>query len=51
MNEIHFKVSALADGGYLASAIGADIVTEADSLFELQDRVREAVRCHFDEAS
>ncbi|MEO8407751.1 MAG: 2-oxoisovalerate dehydrogenase E1 subunit beta [Oxalobacteraceae bacterium] len=50
MNEIHFIVEEAPEGGYLARAVGADIVTEADDLAELHARVRDAVHCHFDEA-
>ena len=48
MSEIHFKVETLPDGGFLAHAIGADIFTEGDNLSVLQERVRDAVRCHFE---
>lgn len=51
MSEIQFKVEALPEGGFLARAVGADIFTEADNLFELHERVRDAVRCHFDEGA
>ena len=37
------------EGGYVARALGQSIVTEADSLAELQANVRDAVRCHFEE--
>ena len=37
------------EGGYTARALGASIFTEADTLGALQDNVREAVRCHFEE--
>jgi hypothetical protein len=39
------------EGGYTARALGASIFTEADTLEGLQENVREAVRCHFDEAT
>lgn len=35
-------------GGFLARAIGADIFTEAETLSALNDRVGDAVRCHFE---
>jgi len=50
MTEIHFLVEEAAEGGWLARALGADIVTEADDLPGLHAQVRDAVRCHFDEA-
>jgi hypothetical protein len=51
MNEIIFQVEEAAEGGYTARALGHAIFTEADSLDELRDNVRDAVRCHFDEGT
>ena len=48
MNEIIFVVEEAPDGGFTARALGASIVTEADSLTELRAAVRDAVQCHFD---
>lgn len=48
MNEIIFVVEEAAEGGYSARALGASIITEADTLAELREAVRDAVRCHFD---
>jgi hypothetical protein len=49
--EQHFEfiVEQLEDGTYLARSFGACIVTEAASLDELRQQVRDAVCCHFDE--
>lgn len=49
MNEIIFLVEEAPEGGYTARALGASIFTEADSLPELHEQVRDAVRCHFKE--
>ncbi|HYW05965.1 MAG TPA: hypothetical protein VE913_03355 [Longimicrobium sp.] len=49
MNEIIFEVADAPEGGFRARALGASVYTEADTLAELRDAVREAVRCHFDE--
>lgn len=49
MNEIIFMVEEAVEGGYIASALGQSIVTEADTLPELREMVRDAVQCHFDE--
>ena len=49
MSEIVFVVEEAPEGGYTARAVGDSIFTEADSLTELHERAREAVRCHFDE--
>lgn len=51
MNEIIFQVDEAPEGGYTAQALGHAIFTEADSLEELRDQVRDAVRCHFDEGT
>jgi hypothetical protein len=49
MREIFFLVEESEEGGYIASAIGQSIVTEADTLDELRGNIREATVCHFDE--
>ena len=49
MNEIIFLVEDAPEGGFTAKALGPSIFTEADSLDELHDNVRDAVRCHFEE--
>lgn len=49
MSEIHFIVEEAPEGGYIARAVGVDIVTEADDLSGLHAQVRDAVHCHFDE--
>ncbi len=49
MNEIMFLVEQAAEGGYTARALGESIFTEADDIASLHDRVRDAVRCHFEE--
>jgi hypothetical protein len=45
--EIIFSVQESPEGGYEARAIGHSIFTQADTLDELKQNVREAVRCHF----
>ena len=50
MTEIIFTVEEAPEGGYTAHALGASIFAEADSLAELHDQVRDAVRCHFEES-
>ena len=49
MDEIIFVVEESHEGGYTARALGASIVTEADTIEELREAVKEAVHCHFDE--
>ena len=50
MNEIIFEVrESEAEGGYVARALGQSIVTQADTWEELRAKVKDAVRCHFEE--
>ncbi len=49
MNEIIFLVEQAPEGGFTARALGESIITQAESVAELRERVRDAVRCHFDE--
>ncbi|MCA1958211.1 MAG: 2-oxoisovalerate dehydrogenase [Nitrospira sp.] len=49
MNELIFLVEEAPEGGFLARALGVSIFTEADTLAELPDKIRDAVRCHFEE--
>ena len=51
MNEIIFVVEQAPEGGLTARALGASIFTQAESIEELHGRVRDAVRCHFDEGN
>lgn len=48
-NEVIFLVEESAEGGYEAKAIGYSIYTEADTLDELREMVRDAVICHFED--
>lgn len=47
-SEIIFAVEESPEGGYEARALGHSIFTQADSMDELREMVRDAVRCHFD---
>ena len=47
-SEIIFAVQEAPEGGYEARALGHAIFTQADSMDELREMVRDAVRCHFD---
>lgn len=49
MTELLFLVEEAPEGGYTARALGASIFTEADDLESLEENIRDAVRCHFDE--
>ena len=48
--EIIFIVDESPEGGYQARALGASIITEADTFEELKKMVQDAVICHFDDA-
>jgi hypothetical protein len=45
--EIIFEVTESPEGGYEARGLGHSIYTQAASLDELREMVRDAVRCHF----
>jgi len=47
-SEIIFTVQESPEGGFEARALGHSIFTEAHTLDELREMVRDAVRCHFD---
>jgi len=49
MNEVFFLVEEALEGGYTAKAIGESIFTEADTMDELKENIREAVHCHYDD--
>lgn len=49
MKEIVFLVEESNEGGFVARALGESIFTQADSIDELRNEVRDAVRCHFGE--
>lgn len=50
-SEIIFSVEEAVGGGYVAHALGHSIFTQAESMEELREQVRDAVRCHFDEGA
>lgn len=47
MSELVFEVTQDADGGFVAEALGENIVTEADTWEELRANVREAVEAYY----
>jgi hypothetical protein len=50
-DEIVFVVEEAPEGGFQARTLGFSIFTEADTFNDLREQVRDAVRCHFEEAS
>lgn len=49
-NEILFFVVESSEGGYEARADGHSIYTEGETLQEVREAIKDAVRCHFEEA-
>ncbi len=50
MSEIIFLVEQAPEGGFSARALETSIFTQADTTEELHVRVRDAVRCHFEDS-
>ncbi len=50
-SEIIFEVTDAEEGGYCASALGAGITTQAETVEELRAMVRDAVNCYFDDTA
>jgi len=50
VKEIIFLVEEAPEGGYTARALDVPIFTEGDDLFRVEEQVRDAVRCHFEES-
>jgi predicted RNase H-like HicB family nuclease len=48
MNELIFLVEEDPEGGYNAKALGENIFTQADTMKELKEMIKDAVECHFD---
>ncbi|MBA3424970.1 MAG: 2-oxoisovalerate dehydrogenase [Rubrobacter sp.] len=49
-DEIIFLVEESLEEGFEARGLGYSIYSQAETLEELKTEVRDAVRCHFDEA-
>ncbi len=49
MSEIIFLAEDAPEGGVTARALGESIFTEAEDIAELHTKVRDAVKCRFDE--
>jgi predicted RNase H-like HicB family nuclease len=48
-SEIIFEVSEAEEGGFCATALGNGITTQAETVEELRQMVRDAVSCYFDD--
>jgi hypothetical protein len=51
MDETIFEVHDAEEGGYTARALGHSIFTEGETWEELREMVRDALVCHFEDAS
>jgi hypothetical protein len=49
MEEVIFLVEESDEGGYTAKGMGVSIFTEADTIEQLKEAVKDAVRCHFED--
>lgn len=47
--EIIFLVEEAPEGGYVAKALGHSIFTEGETIDDIREEIKDAVRCHFDE--
>lgn len=50
MKEIIFIVQEAEEGGYTAHALGESIFTEAESIPQLREMIKDAIHCHYDNA-
>jgi hypothetical protein len=50
MKEVIFLVQDSLETGFEARAIGESIFTEGETMDELKENIREAVRCHFEDS-
>lgn len=48
MSEIIFLIEEADEGGFIAKAVSESIITQAETLEDLKNLVKDAVRCHFD---
>ncbi|NTU42441.1 MAG: 2-oxoisovalerate dehydrogenase [Nitrospirales bacterium] len=48
MKELIFMVEEDPDGGYNAQALGFSIFTQGESLEELKENIKDALKCHFE---
>jgi len=51
VKELIFLIEDSAESGLEARALGESIFTEAETMEELQESIKEAVRCHFEDTN
>jgi hypothetical protein len=49
MTELIFIAEEAPEGGYTARALEHSIFTEADTMEQLKEQIKDSVRCHFEE--
>lgn len=49
MEEIIFLVEESLESGYIAKGLNVSIFTEAETIEELRESVKDAVHCHYDD--
>lgn len=49
MEEIIFMVEESQETGFTAKGLGVSIYTQGETIEELKNAVRDAVRCHYDD--
>ena len=49
MNEIIFIIEESDEGGYTARALGESIFTQGETIGEVKENIKDAVKCHFNE--
>jgi predicted RNase H-like HicB family nuclease len=49
MEELIFLVEESEEGGYIAKGMSVSIFTEADTIEQLKEAVKDAIQCHFDD--
>jgi hypothetical protein len=49
MEEIIFIIEESDEGGFIAKGLGVSIFSEAETIEELKEAVKDAIHCHFDE--
>jgi predicted RNase H-like HicB family nuclease len=48
MKELIFVVEDDVEGGFAAYALGVSIFSQGETIEELKNNIRDAVKCHFD---
>lgn len=51
MEEIIFVVKESEEGGFIASGLNDSIITDGETVEELRNNVKQAVRCHFEDVT